>query len=194
MDLRTAVVETRHVILRPIAESDLETLHFWRNSPHFLRLCSNRRGCVSLEEFKKELQQDFERDRHLQMMIVLKRTGNPIGTIYSYGLKEADGYLFVTTFLEVAHQKMGYGAEAFAVFVQYLFTKYSVFKIYLEVYEYNHESLAVMRSACLSEEGRFRGHRKLDGRRYDTIRFAVYHEDLERFQDFLKLLRYRERR
>lgn len=186
MEGRDGIVETRRLLLKPISEVNLKTLHQWRNEPDFRKMCSNRREEISFEEFKKELKCDFERDRHLQMVIWLKRTGAPIGTIYSYGFKATDGYVFVTTFLDSVHQgRGGYGVEAFAAFVQYLFAYLPLFKIYLEVYEYNRASFSLMRRAGLSEEGRFRQHRLFDGQRYDTLRFALYREDLERFRRVL---------
>lgn len=187
--MEKATVETRRLFLRPMDDSDLLALYEWRNEEDFLRNCSYRRTPVSFEGFKKELVNDFQRDRHIQMVIVEKVTGVAIGTIYSYNFKKADGYVFVTTFITKAYQRRGYGAEAFAAFVNYLFSRHELFKVYLEVYEYNLESLLIMRGAGFVEEGRFRRHRLIDGKRYDVIRFAIYREDAERFKDFLEGLR-----
>lgn len=46
------------------------------------------------------------------------------------------------------YQWKRYGAEAFAAFVNNLFSSLSLFKIYLEVYEYNQESLLASGLMC----------------------------------------------
>lgn len=185
-------IETRRLLLRLIDDPDLPTLYGWRNEEDFLRNCSYRRTPVSFEDFKKELVGDFQRDRHIQLVIMEKVTSAAIGTIYSYNFKRVDGYLFVTTFITKAYQRKGYGAEAFAAFVNHLLSSLPLFKIYLEVYEYNLESLLIMKGAGFVEEGRFRRHRLIDGKRYDVIRFAIYREDRERFKGFLERLQNQE--
>lgn len=191
--MEKAKIETRRLLLRCMEDSDLPVLYEWRNENDFLRNCSYRRVPISFEDFKRELENDFQRDRHVQVVITEKRSRMAIGTVYSHTFKKVDGYLFVTTFITKAYQRKGYGAEAFAAFVNYLFSHHAIFKVYLEVYEYNRESLLVMRGAGFSEEGRFKGHRLIDGKRYDVIRLAIYREDVERFKDFLENLQYQEK-
>lgn len=186
--MKQVVIETRRLLLRCIKKDDLPLLHKWRNEGDFMKNCSCRQTPVSFEDFERELTKDFERDRHFQMVIIEKKSGTAIGTIYSYNFKKVDGYLFVTTFITRAYQRKGYGAEAFAAFVNHLFSSLPLFKIYLEVYEYNQGSLLAMRGAKLSEEGKFKRQRLLDGKRYNVLRFAIYREDLERFKNFLERL------
>ena len=182
MQRDVSLLVSRNVSLGLILEEDLAILHKWRNDTDFLAFCSNRRFLLSFEEFKAEFQKDFENDRHLQMTIKLKSTGDLIGTVYYYGLKGVDGFVFITIFLERTYRRKGYGAEAVALFAKHLFSKFNILKIYLDVYEYNLDSLYIMQKANFSEEGRFLKQRKFGGQRYDVFRFAIYKEDIKRFK------------
>lgn len=172
-------IRGHRIILRQIQPIDLEILWNWRNDPHFLQFCSVRRKSLGIGDFDKELGLDFLRDRHEQFLIYKKSDpNNPIGTIYSYSLNRVDGYVFVTIYLNKENARKGYGAVAVAVFFQYLFETFSLFKIYIEVYEYNVQSLNPLLKGGAVEEGRFRKHRLFDGKRWDLIRLAIYRDQL----------------
>lgn len=182
-------LQGRSVYLRYCEEKDVLRLFEWRNDVDFMKNCSVRRDKINLDDFKKELSDDFERDRHAQMMIVRKANEEPIGTIYSYGYKKVDGYIFITTFLSKKCRANGYGPEAFALFAKHLFGELSLYKIYMEVYEYNNSSLSCARGAGFTQEGCFGGHRLFNGERYDLLRYAIYKErDLHKIESFLRRL------
>lgn len=178
----------RRVILRPIEQKDLSLLHKWRNDPMFISLCSARRSIISYEEFVSEIRHDFERDRHIQCLIELNGKGIPIGTIYSYGLNLVDGYVFITIYLPKEYQNKGYGTEAVALFLKFLFDSLPLNKCYTEIYGYNKLSLSPLRNFGFREEGRFKEHRFFSGARHDLIRFAIYRADLERISALIARL------
>lgn len=162
--------------LHELQEEHLPTLFEWRNSDDFMALCSTRRNQVSLGEFKAEISSDLKRDRHSQFLIV--RKGEYIGTIYSYNLNRTDGHTFVTIFIVESWRNKWYGAEAMVVFLEHLFREFVLYKVYAEVYSYNHESLRALMSGKFIEEGRFRGHRLYGGKRHDLIRLAFFRSQL----------------
>ncbi|MBU6490731.1 GNAT family N-acetyltransferase [Patescibacteria group bacterium] len=177
--------------LHELQKEHLPILFLWRNSDDFMGLCSTRRNVVSLDEFKKELQSDFSRDRHLQFMIV--RKDEYIGTLYSYNLNRTDGHAFATIFIAEGWRDKGYGAEAMIVFLEYLFREYRLYKVYAEVYSYNLKSLRALTSGRFVEEGRFRGHRLYQGERHDLIRMAFFESQVEDFAPLVKKLTSRYR-
>jgi RimJ/RimL family protein N-acetyltransferase len=183
-------LQGRRIYLRYCNEHDITLLFRWRNSEEFRSKCSIRRNKINLDDFKKELERDFQRDRHVQMMIIRKKDGVPIGTVYSYGYRKTDGYAFITIFLSREYQFSGYGIEAIALFLWYLFSEFLLFKIYMEVYEYNTQSLSCICGAGFAEEGRFSKHRLFKGIRYDLLRFAVYRDkNLQQIKMFLRRLK-----
>ncbi len=178
-------IEGRLVSLREIQESDLSTLHLWRNSDSYRKYCSTRRNIVSFEEFKKEIGHDLAKDRFLQC-VILNRKSESVGSIFAYGLNRTDGYIFVTTYVDPRYEKKGLGAEAFALFIQHLFRSLDLYKLYTEAYSYNEHSIRCMTEIGLVEEGHFLGHRLIDGTRYDLIRFALFKTQLTEIDTKLK--------
>lgn len=170
----------KSVQLRPITRSDLHVLLKWRNSESFTRFCSKRRDRLTEVELDRELQADFARDRHRQILISAHNDQQPIGTMYSYGYSPEDGYLFVTIYLDETERHRGLGVIAFIKFCQQLFDELDLFKIYMDVYEYNTTVLRQLRRAGCAEEGRFRGHRRDGETRHDTLRFAIYRDAVRR--------------
>jgi len=187
--MTAALLESKRIFLRPLEENDLEILFKWRNDLDFLSSCSVRRNkAFDLQEFISELKRDFSKDRHLQMMILRRRDLHPTGTIYSYNFNGVDKHCFVTTFVDGRYRQSGHGAEAFCVFVSFLFKKFGLFKIYAEIYEYNRESLRIFEHAGFSKEGEFKKHRLYQGKRFDLIRYSIFRNDLNRIEIFLKRL------
>ncbi len=175
-------IENRVVSLREIEASDLPQLHAWRNDSCWLLRCSHRRTAVSFEEFVAELENDFNFDRHLQMVIELISSKESIGTIWSYGYRPDDSIASVSIFLAEKFRLRGFGIYAMFLFLQHLFDKYELFKVYTDVYSYNRESLSLLDRFGFVREGTFADHRLADGKRYDLIRFALFRSQLANVQ------------
>lgn len=173
----------RRVHLREIIKSDLIILHKWRNTESFMSFCSTRRNKVSLDEFDEELSADFSQDRHKQYLIFNQDV--PVGTIYSYGLNHTDGHVYISIYIVPECERSGYGAEAFALFLWYLFESLSLYKVYTDAYSYNEHSISCLRHAGFVEEGRFKGHRIYCGERYDLIRLAFSQDEIPRLEKYV---------
>lgn len=184
------ILKGRSLELHDLREDHLQVLFSWRNDADFMRLCSTRRNSVSIEEFKTELTSDLGKDRHTQFLIV--RSGEYIGTMYSYNYNRTDGHAFVTTFLCGLWRNRGCGAEAMIVFLEYLFREFGLYKVYADVYTYNRESLNALTSGGFTEEGRFRGHRLYGGERYDLVRLAFYRSQIAGFANLVQKLTNRD--
>lgn len=181
------VLGGRFAHLRPIiGEEDLEIMFGWRNDLRTLDLWSTRRHLVSYPDFLEEFRHDIGSDRHIHLMITNKK--ETIGMIYSYGVQWVDGHCFITTYLDPTKTKRGYGAEAFALFVNYLFRYFNFHKIYIDVYEYNQLSKKTIESAGFVQEGLFKEHRYMDGVRHALIRYALYRDKLPEIRKFIDRL------
>ncbi len=172
------LLENSKLYLRPVADQDLEQLRLWRNSKDFQTYCSSRSNQVTQEQFLKEFQQDFKKDRHQQFIIVRRRDGKSIGTIFSYNLNTHDGHVFITVFIDEQYRRFGYGAIAIVLFGLHLFQTLELHKIYCDVYSYNAYSLKALIGAGFVEEGRFREQKLLDGQRFDVIRLAFFQKQI----------------
>jgi len=159
-------------------KDDVTVLHRFRNSHSYRGLCSTRRNRTTLEEFTRELQLDFERDRWEQY-IIREVGGLAVGTIYAYSCNMTDGHCFITAYLEPKATNRGYGLEAGNLVCRNLFSEHEFFKIYAEAYEYNKHSVYLLEKNGFKEEGRFNGHRIYHKKRYSLLRFAFYRSQLE---------------
>jgi RimJ/RimL family protein N-acetyltransferase len=170
-----------NVVLKRITNSDLDLnfLYSIRISDNFLKFCSRKRDYLKFDEFKLELKNDFDYDRHIQF-IIKKLNDQFIGTIYSYSYNSFDRYLFFSVFLLDDYQNYGYGVGSIFNFLRIAFRNYNLFKVYFDVYEYNYNVLNMI-SKCndiFVQEGCFIQHREFDGNRYNMLRFAIYRESL----------------
>jgi RimJ/RimL family protein N-acetyltransferase len=173
-------ITTPLLTLTPLTAQHLQTLIEWRNSEDFLRYCTNRKNTVTMDGFKKELERDFRSDRHAQYIILRRSDQEPIGTIYSYNLNLSDGNVFVSTYLKRGSRSRLYGFEAVTAFCLWLFeTHPEIYKLYMDVYEYNQISLSSLRKAGFKEEGRFKEHRLFENRRWDMFRLSFYRSQIE---------------
>jgi RimJ/RimL family protein N-acetyltransferase len=170
------VLTSKRIKLRALSETDQGLLYEWRNTHEYIKLVSPQRAVVGYEDFVSEIKKG---NRHLQFMI---ETDKPVGFIYSFGLNLTDGYVFMNTFIEKSSRQKGYGAEAGTLLTCFLFDTLPLFKIYYEAFGYNAQSLSLMRTAGLKEEGSFRGHRFWEGEHHDVIRFASYRDGLSRIR------------
>lgn len=175
-------ITTRRLILRKIKYSDLQILCKWRNSNEFLTFCTNRDSSVSLEEFTKEIEGDFGRDRYCQYLIHRRSRAMPVGTIYCYNFNKKHGHCFITIFLTREVWNIGLGTEAFVALAVSLFNEFrDLHKIYVEVYSCNLRSISCLKNAGMILEGHFKEHCVVDGQRSDLLRFALFRSQLKSF-------------
>ncbi|MCX6812428.1 MAG: GNAT family protein [Candidatus Berkelbacteria bacterium] len=186
-------LQGKYIRLRPFEESDITIMHRWRNDIANLHLWSTRRHTVSLEEFIAELRNDFATDRHIQMMIEKVSDNSAIGMIYSYNAQFIDGHCWITIFIEPGKTGLGFGAEAVALMLEYLFSYFGFYKVYADIYEYNKASASNMEKGGFAEEGRSKQHRFFAGEHYDLVRYAIYSSRLPEIRQFVAHLTRRDK-
>ncbi len=162
----TAVEAEHHRLLRE-----------WRNSDDFRRFCSVNRRILTELEFEEERQWLFLTGLHWQCLIRGKNDV-PIGTVCSYDYSKRDGHCFVTLYVAREYRTSGAGVIASILFATTLFEELGLYKVYVDVNGHNTRVIDMLRRAGLSEEGVFKGHRVIEGERYDVFRFALYQECL----------------
>lgn len=159
-----------------ISEEHIPTLYEWRNSSSFLSNCTSREPILSVDEFVKELQNDFKIDRHQQFLIEYKT--DLIGTIYTYSYNDYDKYCFSTVYINNEYANKSFGIKSFVLLAKKLFDSADLYKLYFDIYEYNRQMLSVIDRYNFSKEGVFRKQHLKNGIRYDVYRFAFYKKDL----------------
>lgn len=181
------VITTPRLLLRETSQEDIPTLFQWRNDKRFRELCSSRRDYIEYEDFVREINNDLSDSRLMQMIIYRKDNPElPIGTIYAYDYNPIDRNVSITIFLEKKFENLGIGVESIYAFSKYLFETFNLYKVYIEIYEYNKLSINTARRLKLSEEGRLLKHRLFNQQRWDILILAIYPTDLEKAYNFLR--------
>lgn len=100
----------------------------------------------------------------------------PIGFVYAYDHRPADGHCRLCVFVDREHRSAGYGAYAALRFLALLFRSYPLRKVYSAVYGYNEDSLRNCLGAGFSEEARMREYRYHDGAYWDLVLLSLTRE------------------
>ncbi|MCR5502083.1 MAG: GNAT family N-acetyltransferase [Lachnospiraceae bacterium] len=85
----------------------------------------------------------------------------------------------LTTYICDEWQGSGIGALATLQYMDELFRYHPIRRVYCEAYEYNTASVNTIRSAGLSEYGRYPEYRYFQGKYYDLLLFSISKEEFE---------------
>lgn len=181
-------LEGRRVRLRPPHPEDFtpsSVLYTLRTDTRNLYLWSRRRTLPSPNAFREE----WERDESVRLVIENSK-GEVLGFVFAYDFM--DKHCSIGVVIRPDRRTMGYGVEAMALFLRYLFAYYSLVKVYAVVYEFNKLSLSTVKKAGFRLEGTFSKHVEWNGRWWVAYQFAFYREDLPRLERFLARLNHHE--
>lgn len=163
--------------LTPLTSDILGVLHRWESDIRYLHLWTVRKKILSDIEFREYMLNSLKEFIHV-FLIIRNKKGEPLGFIYSYDCNFADGYLFVTIFLDPHYRNLGIGVRANLLFFHYIFSYFgSIRKIYCDVLEYNGPSLNILKKSGFNIEGRFKAHRFYCGHYTDLFRLSIFRED-----------------
>ncbi len=177
-----AMMQGRWVCLRSLRDhEDMPVLFEWRNNVDTLSLWSLARNVVSEHQFEDEWAHRMREHFHCFAMIEKREheDATAVGFCYAYDASIADGHAFLCTYLDPARGRRGYGVEATALFVEYLFAFYPFRKLYADVFGYNTLSLRTCQHAGFEVEGVFREHRYFNARYWDVHRCALHRSQWE---------------
>lgn len=176
---------TSRVKLRSVKDDDIPTLILWRNDTKTMPFWTVRRSLLSDYESINEFWADLKRDKDV-MLIAEDTKQQIIGMCYSYNSNYIDGHTFVTVFVDEKYRnKLGYGIDITALFIDYLFTFFNFRKLYFETYEYSSSS-SMWKKFGANLEGVFPEHHYYNGIWWTLNRFSVFRDSLTKFRKYLK--------
>ena len=160
------------VVLRPPSRDDLLTFFAWRADASRPHLLSQSRRIPTYEEFVGEMERQ---QRQSIMLVVLdKETNRPIGFVQAYTLNLEAGWCLATVYTEPDYRQATQSTEAYICLLDFVFRRYGLRKVYVDVYEFDLDSMKLLIAGGFVEEGRFHEHAWFDGRYWDVVRLAVY--------------------
>jgi RimJ/RimL family protein N-acetyltransferase len=174
-------IETSRLTLEPFTEKLLGCgIVGWLNDPEVVRYSDNRHRRHTYETSLAYLQSFADSPNYYWAIRLKQPTQNVIGTITSYidvTNSVADIGILVG---EKGYWRGGYGTEAFAGVINWLFTRRSMRKITAGTMAIHSGMTGIMKKLCMQEEGRKTRYFLVDGREVDMVCATLFAEDWPR--------------
>ncbi len=182
---RSSHLTGRHVILRPVMPADYDSLRMLELSGSMMPNWRHRGVTPSPEQWAHMLWQSV-----LAQFIVVETAGDTaIGLVVAYGADSDSGFAYVAATKFDLTRKDPYFLSGLGVFIDYLFTFFSLRKLYFETFDMNLEAFASSVGSLLEQEGRLVNHAYFDGRHLDLSILALYRdrwmEWMDKYRAFL---------
>ncbi len=150
------------------------------------QILSNQRIQInSIPNFEQWLMNNMSSFYHDFYLIKNVADHSIIGYVYSYDYRIYDGHCKVCLVLSPNHRDSGIGAFVGIKFLDQIFTNYPLRKIYIDIYDYNQQSLNCNLGIGFIEEGCLKNYRYDKGTYFDlhllSITREVFYKNAERF-------------
>lgn len=165
-----------HCTLRPIAESDLDILLAWRNSPAIKGNMFNDHT-ITPEEHRAwfERAQNSRLSRHLLFL----HRDRPLGAVNVRGIDRANGRCIWGFYIGDPDAPRGSGTAMACLALDYIFGTLGMRKVCSEAFAFNDASINYHRKLGFREEGRLRAHQIKEGKYEDIIIFGLFRPEWE---------------
>lgn len=112
-----------------------------------------------------------------QMFLIVQKTEHqPIGFCQAYDVNLAEGWCSLLLYVVTEFRRHPHPAEAGLIFLDFLFKHFPLRKVYADVFEYNRESLTLLKKGGFREEARLPNHVWYEDRYWSLIKLALYRE------------------
>lgn len=156
--------------------NDLEDLFTLMTDSRDQMLFHGKMQINSLPDFEKWMIANMAQVYH-DFYVICDGSGyNIVGYVYSYEYRPYDGHCKVCIFLKEKYREVGVGALCGIRFLDELFSNYPLRKIFIDVYDYNKQSLSCNLGAGFVEEGCLKEYRFYNGTYYDMHLLALTRE------------------
>ena len=161
-------METSLILRKFNFRTDLEDIFRLMTDSREQSLFHGRMQINSLPEFERWMVANMAQFYHDFYVIFDESSYNIVGYVYSYEYRVYDGHCKVCIVLNKQYRDVGVGAICALRFLNELFTSYPLRKIFIDVYDYNKQSLQSNIDAGFVEEGCLKECRYYNGKYYDT--------------------------
>ena len=176
----TQTIETEHFILRKFKESDGEAMYKnWASDPEVTKyLTWDVHESVEASTYLCKLwEKEAESCKNFQWAMVLKETGEPIGSIGVVKLDEQINEADIGYCMSKKWWNKGYMSECFKAVIRFLFEQVNVNRIAAVHHTDNPASGKVMLKCGLKSEGIKRQSAINKGELCDIAQYAILKED-----------------
>jgi RimJ/RimL family protein N-acetyltransferase len=168
--------------LTAVNSYDLSTITRWWSDSDFLRLY-NSAPAVPRNDDQLSRRFDLAHTSPDVFLFAIR----PLAGDNLIGLLEFDGVDWSnrTTFVSIgigdpAYRRQGYGRDAIAVGLRFVFHELNLFRVCLTVFSYNAAAVALYERLGFTREGVYREHIERDGQRYDMYLYGLLRREWDK--------------
>lgn len=165
-------------------DNDISFLYDLITDPNEQIMFQTNKPINSMRDFQMWFDGNLRNEYHDFYILEDLDNKNVVGFVYSYAYKQYDLHCKIAVILFPHYRKMGIGAMATLSFMKQLFKQYPLRKIYVDIYDYNQESLKSNISAGFEIEGVLKEYRYLNGKYHSLNVLSISRECFEkRYRD-----------
>jgi len=115
------LLASRRITLRPVEESDIETILAWENDSDVWPVSDTSAPYSRrmIEEYVKGYRANLYAERQLRLIITLTDNGRSIGVVDLYDYDPANGRAMTGIYIDVRYRGMGHATEALNLLATY---------------------------------------------------------------------------
>jgi len=183
-DIQTQLFEGRDIRFGPIDfEKDPEIESKWTHDSEFMRMYeidpARPKSAAMVKKSYEKLEKEIEEEKNLYYFAIrAKEDDRLIGKALIYRVEWSNGNGMIHLGIGSADdRRKGYGSQAMQMLLRYMFAELNLFRVSVDVPEYNEAALALVRKFGFVEEVRRRQALDRDGRRWDLFVFGLLQEE-----------------
>jgi RimJ/RimL family protein N-acetyltransferase len=165
------------------AEALAANLNQWAQDSHYLRLLDSEPARLFSAKNRQEwIEKQLEKDRGQLYWFTIRTLADdrPIGELDLFILTPNGSEAFVGIGIgEHDFWGKGYGTDAMQVALRYAFTELNLYRVTLNVFEYNERAIRSYQKCGFQVEGRQRQYLRRDGQRYDMLYMGILRGEWE---------------
>ena len=178
--MRASRLAGERIELRRHAPENYRLYGEWYGNPEIWRLTSWAAAPLSPSAVERLFEDREHHPTDDSFAIHLRDDDEPIGIVSLMNVSEANASAELS--IIVGHPEdrhHGYGAEAIAVLLDYVFGERGLNRVGLSVFEFNEDAIAAYEKLGFREEGRLRGALRRDDAFHDAILMSVLRQEWE---------------
>lgn len=160
----------RWVELRPLSRENYKLFHRWLPELRAFHIWNVPPDVATSEQFLAQVEEKLQNT--ITLLAISRRSGKVVGFVQAYDFNAAEGWCFVLAYIRPEFRR-GYGADAMAGLLRYVFRTVPVRKVYADLHEFNLAPLKPLLAGGFVQEGRYRQHVYHDGQLWDLYRLAM---------------------
>ena len=187
------VLESKHIYLSTYEDKYLNDFYEWENNLDELNKwnCA-RRKIYSCAKFQNKIENLNDNNGYDNYFFIIDKKGEQLVGYVGYDFVDLEnGNFFAFTYIRPEYRKSPINAEAWFVFLNYMFQYFPVKKVVSSILGYNKNSLDSVTSAGFKIEGIRKKHVFVQGEYHDEYLIAMFNDEFyklfNRFKKYILL-------